>query len=42
MKFAILIGDGMGDRPVASLGGKTPLRPLPSNIGLRPALASHT
>lgn len=26
MKFAILIGDGMGDRPVASLGGKTPLQ----------------
>jgi 2,3-bisphosphoglycerate-independent phosphoglycerate mutase len=25
MKYLILIGDGMGDRPIASLGGQTPL-----------------
>ncbi|MDR1109333.1 MAG: cofactor-independent phosphoglycerate mutase [Deltaproteobacteria bacterium] len=25
MKYIILIGDGMGDRPIASLGGRTPL-----------------
>ena len=25
MKYLILIGDGMGDFPVAELGGKTPL-----------------
>ncbi|MDD2237819.1 MAG: cofactor-independent phosphoglycerate mutase [Kiritimatiellae bacterium] len=26
MKFAVLVGDGMGDYPVESLGGKTPLQ----------------
>jgi len=25
MKYIILVGDGMGDRPIAELGGKTPL-----------------
>lgn len=25
MKYAVLVGDGMGDLPIASLGGKTPL-----------------
>ena len=25
MKYVILVGDGMGDYPVAELGGKTPL-----------------
>jgi 2,3-bisphosphoglycerate-independent phosphoglycerate mutase len=25
MKFVVLIGDGMGDEPIAELGGKTPL-----------------
>lgn len=25
MKFLILVGDGMGDHPIAELGGKTPL-----------------
>ncbi len=25
MKYALLIGDGMGDRPLADLGGRTPL-----------------
>ena len=25
MKYLILVGDGMGDFPVAELGGKTPL-----------------
>ncbi|MFZ5586925.1 MAG: cofactor-independent phosphoglycerate mutase [Thermodesulfobacteriota bacterium] len=25
MKYLILVGDGMGDRPVAALGGRTPL-----------------
>ena len=25
MKYAILIGDGMSDRPLEALGGKTPL-----------------
>ena len=26
MKYVILLGDGMGDRPVAELGGRTPLQ----------------
>ncbi len=26
MKYVVLVGDGMGDYPVASLGGKTPLQ----------------
>ena len=25
MKYVILVGDGMGDYPIAALGGKTPL-----------------
>ena len=25
MKYVILVGDGMGDYPMAELGGKTPL-----------------
>ena len=25
MKYAFLVGDGMADRPVAELGGRTPL-----------------
>ena len=25
MKYVVLVGDGMGDRPIAELGGKTPL-----------------
>ena len=25
MKYVILVGDGMGDYPVAELGGRTPL-----------------
>ena len=25
MKYVILVGDGMGDYPLAELGGKTPL-----------------
>ena len=25
MKYIILVGDGMGDLPIAELGGKTPL-----------------
>ena len=26
MKYVILVGDGMGDYPMAELGGKTPLQ----------------
>ena len=25
MKYIIILGDGMSDRPIESLGGKTPL-----------------
>ena len=25
MKYVLIIGDGMGDEPIAELGGKTPL-----------------
>ena len=26
MKYLVILGDGMADRPVQSLGGKTPLQ----------------
>ncbi len=25
MKYVVILGDGMADRPIGSLGGKTPL-----------------
>ena len=30
MKYILLIGDGMGDVPVAALGGRTPLEAAPT------------